>query len=94
MAKRALYIAAYDIRSPRRLAAALQIIKEFATGGQKSAYECFLGHTERRELLQRVEQVIERGEDRFFLLRLNRKPRVHTLGIAVQPQDLDFFYQG
>lgn len=48
MSNRDLYIAAYDISSARRLRAALKLVKGHATGGQKSAYECFLTPAERR----------------------------------------------
>lgn len=94
MSKRTLYLAAYDISAPRRLRRVLGIVKDFATGGQKSAYECFLDKAEKHEILNRVLNSIDPHEDRFFLLRLKEKPRVHVLGIAVQPADPSFFYQG
>lgn len=94
MSKRPLYLVAYDIRNPSRLRHTLEIVKEYATGGQKSAYECYLSRSEREEILYRTDEVIDPEEDNLFLLRLNRHPRVHTLGIAVEPQDLTFFYQG
>ena len=94
MSKRTLYLVAYDIREPSRLRHILEIIKDFATGGQKSAYECYLSSRERSELLDRAGSEIDPGEDRLFLLRLPGTPRVHALGIATSPQDPGFFYQG
>lgn len=94
MSDRDLYITAYDIASPKRLRAALKLVKGHATGGQKSAYECFLTPAERRDLLARLRAVIEPGEDRVLLIRLDPRSRVHTLGIAVAPQDPPFFYCG
>ncbi|NLV30980.1 MAG: CRISPR-associated endonuclease Cas2 [Acidobacteria bacterium] len=94
MEERDLYIAAYDIASPRRMRAALQLVKGHATGGQKSAYECFLTPAERRTLLYRLDAVIEPDEDRVLLIRLDPRSRVHTLGIAEEPQDPPFFYCG
>jgi CRISPR-associated protein Cas2 len=94
MSGRDLYIAAYDICSPRRLRAALKLVKGHATGGQKSAYECFLTPAERRDLLRDLRGVIEPGEDRVLLIRLDPRSRVHTLGIADPPQDAPFFYCG
>ena len=94
MGNRDLYIAAYDISSARRLRAALKLVKRHATGGQKSAYECFLSPAERRDLLDDLRRVIKPGEDRVLMIRLDPRSRVHTLGIAVAPQDLPFFYCG
>ncbi len=94
MSARDLYIAAYDIASDRRLRAALKLIKGHATGGQKSAYECFLTDAERCELLKEMRAVIEPVEDRFLLIRLDPRSRVHTLGIGEAPRDPSFFYFG
>lgn len=94
MSERDLYIAAYDIASAKRLRAALKLVKGHATGGQKSAYECFLTPAERRNLLSDLGSVIEPEEDRFLLIRLDPRSRVHTLGIGEPPQDPPFFYCG
>ena len=42
MSKRALYIATYDVADPTRLRKVHHVVKRFATGGQKSVFECFL----------------------------------------------------
>lgn len=94
MPDRDLYIAAYDIASPRRLRVALKLVKAQAIGGQKSAYECFLTQAERTALLDGMRAVLDRGEDRFLLIRLDPRARVHTLGVAVAPEDPPFFYHG
>ncbi len=94
MATRHLYVAAYDISAPRRLRAAHQVLKAYATGGQKSVFECFLTEAERATLLAEISEVIERGEDSFLLVRLDPRSRVRTLGIAVPPEDTPFFYFG
>ncbi len=94
MTDRNLYIAAYDIASPRRLRAALKLLKGHATGGQKSVYECFLTPGERRQLLDAMREVIRLDEDRFMIIRLDPRSRVHALGIAVEPEDPLLFYHG
>jgi len=94
MIERDLYIAAYDVASPRRLRAVLKLIKQYATGGQKSAYECFLSAWEKRKLLADLREVIDPDEDRVLLIRLDPRSRVHTLGIAEAPSDPLFFYCG
>lgn len=91
---RRLYLAAYDIRCPQRLHAALRVLKGYASGGQKSVFECFLTPRERRELLAEVREVIEPSEDRFLLLPLAGERRVATLGIALAPEDPDYYYVG
>jgi len=91
---RRLYVAAYDICAPRRLRAALQVLKAYATGGQKSVFECFLTPAERTALLAEIEGVIEVAEDSFLLVRLDPRRSVRTLGIAVAPADPPFFYHG
>lgn len=94
MPQRALYIAAYDISDAARLRQALYILKGYATGGQKSVFECFLTQTERQCLLSEVQRVVDADADRFILLQLEQRARVRTLGIAVPPVDPDYFYVG
>jgi CRISPR-associated protein Cas2 len=94
MANRVLYLAAYDVSEPARLRQALHVVKGYATGGQKSVYECFLTDAEREELLGRVRDVIDLDEDRFMLLRVEVRSPVRTLGIAVAPSDPAFYYVG
>ena len=94
MTTRQLYLAAYDISCPRRLRKALYVLRGFASGGQKSVFECFLTPTEKLQLLEEIGAVIEAGEDRFILLKLVGPKSVRTLGKAVPPQDGSFFYVG
>jgi len=93
MKNRQLYIAAYDIRDNKRLRLALRVLRGYASGGQKSVFECFLTPAEKKHLLDEIAQVIA-PEDRFFLLRLDARSRVITLGKAVAPQDGAFYYVG
>jgi CRISPR-associated protein Cas2 len=92
METRSLYLAAYDVADPRRLRAALDLIKGYSTGGQKSVHECFLTEGERAQLLADMALVLEEDEDSFLLLRLDPGARVYTLGIAAQPVDEPYFY--
>lgn len=94
MSRRTLYIAAYDISSPVRLREGLRVLKDYATGRQKSVFECFLSPAEKHTLLSRMGAVIDRAEDRFFLLRLDPRSGVRALGKAVKPEDGDWFYVG
>ena len=58
MKHRDLCIAAYDVADPKRLRAVLKRVKAHATGGQKSAYECFLTQAERQELLADLRGIV------------------------------------
>lgn len=94
MTDRQLYIAAYDVADPRRLKAGLEIVRGYATGGQKSAYECFLSEGEKGQLIYAMSLLLEEDEDRFLLLQLDLRSRVHTLGIGEAPTDTPYFYIG
>ena len=94
MPQRDLYLAAYDISEPRRLSAALKTTRAYATGGQRSVHEIYLTPAERLQLVQDIGALIDPQTDRFLLLRLDPRSRVHTLGKAVAPADPDYFYVG
>jgi CRISPR-associated protein Cas2 len=94
MKKRSLYIAAYDICDNGRLRKALLVLRNYATGGQKSVFECFLTEAEKRQLIAEVQAVIDEDVDRFFLLRLDPRMTVRVLGIALEPADPAYFYVG
>lgn len=94
MPDRQLFLAAYDIAHPRRLKAALEIVRGYATGGQKSVHECFLSEGEKTALLHAMAQLLDETEDRFLLLRLDPRSPVLTLGIADAPVDAPYFYFG
>ncbi len=92
MSHRKLYIAAYDIRCPKRLRKALYVLKGYASGRQKSVFEVFLNTKEKARLLQEVGLILNATEDRFFLLNLSGHRPIATLGIAVPPVDSRFLY--
>ena len=94
MTKRVLYIAAYDVSEPARLRKVHHVVKRFATGGQKSVFECFLTPAEREELLVDVRELLDEDEDRMALLRVEQRTRPMLLGIAVPASDPDFYYVG
>lgn len=89
---RMLYLAAYDVSDPNRLQRALHVLRDYATGGQKSVFECFLDQAEKQALLQAVAGVLNLNEDRFFVVRLDPRSKVQVLGMAVQPVDPSYFY--
>ncbi len=64
---RTLYFVAYDVRHPTRLRKALRVLKDYASGGQKSAFECYLSAGEKNELLERICDVLDLTIDAFVL---------------------------
>lgn len=91
MTQRQLYLVAYDIADPGRLDAVMTCVRAHATGGQKSVYECFLTPAERGVLLADLALLIDEESDRLLLLRLDPRPKVVTLGIAVPPVDPPYY---
>ena len=89
---RRLYLAGYDVTSPRRLRASLPPIKGHATGGQKSLYECFLTEGEKARLVHDMAMVLEEEEDQFLLIGIDPRSRVYALGMANAPIDPSYFY--
>ena len=94
MSKRVLYIAAYDVSAPSRLRRIHRVVKTYATGGQKSVFECFLTPLERSELVGAAKRELNLGEDRFALVRVEERTRPILHGIAVPPIDPSFYYVG
>lgn len=94
MPHRDLYLAAYDVTDSERLQAALHVLKGYASGGQKSVFECFLTVRERSALLGEIRGVLDISTDRFLLLPLPDHRRIRTLGIAIAPSDPEFYYVG
>lgn len=91
---RSLFLAAYDIREPARLRRALRVIKNYACGGQKSAYECWLAEADIPRVLEGMRDVMDSSEDQFALIPLDSRRKTFALGIAVAPTDPTFFYFG
>ncbi len=94
MATRGLYIAAYDVADPNRLRKVHQVVKGYATGGQKSVFECFLSPRERTVLISQVRSIIDERQDRFAILQIQEKTKPILLGIATPVVDPDFYYVG
>ncbi|MDQ6964838.1 MAG: CRISPR-associated endonuclease Cas2 [Mariprofundales bacterium] len=92
--QRHLYLAAYDIADPKRLHRVLTVVKGFATGGQKSVFECWLTPTEKQTLFAATSGAMDQRNDRFFLLRLDPRCQPQLLGLALPPANPYFFYYG
>ena len=91
---RDLYFVAYDIRNPKRLRKVHRFVVGFATGGQKSAFECFLTEAERAALVDGLRRRMNLASDRAHVIRLRRNCSVWTMGRGVPPEDPVFFFVG
>lgn len=91
---RHLFLIGYDIASARRRRHALKCVKGHAIGGQKSLYECWLTAGELQQAMASLRRLIDPAKDRVVFVRLDPRAAVHTLGVAVRPEDGEFFYQG
>ncbi len=91
---RDLYLVAYDIRDPRRLARVLKHVVGYASGGQKSVKECHLSEGERTELVAGLSDLMRLEVDRAHVIRLRTNCAVWTLGVGVPPQDPAFYFVG
>ena len=94
MATTRLYIATYDIADPRRLYRLRQAVRQHATGGQKSVFECFLTSAAHHELTVRALSIIDEGKDRFALLQVEERTKSVLLGTATPAVHPDFQYIG
>lgn len=94
MSSRSLYLAAYDISDSRRRRHIRRTLRSFASGGQKSAFECWLSPADMRALLKDIRGSIDIHCDRFGLLPLDPRRRIITLGKATAPSDPGFLYFG
>ncbi len=92
MLQRKLHLAAYDVSSPTRLRKVLNVVKDYATGGQKSAYECYLTQKEVKQLLHRVASTLNPDEDRFSCVELKQSKATRVLGKAIKPVNKGYFY--
>ena len=93
MPQRDFYLAAYDVSSPRRLAAALALVRGYTTGGQKSVHEVWLTAAEKRAVLADMVHLLDE-EDRFLLLRLDTRSPTQVIGRGQPAANPDYFYIG
>jgi len=91
---RHLFLIAYDISNAPRRCKVLNAVKAHATGGQKSLYECWMSTGELQQAMQSIRRLIDPESDSVFIIRLDPRASVRTLGVAVEPADDDYFYHG
>jgi CRISPR-associated protein Cas2 len=79
---RSLYLVAYDIADPRRLAVVTRAMKAWKVGGQKSFCECWLTPAEQRSVLDQLDELIDPETDRVHLFSLDPRMTPRMAGVA------------
>ncbi len=76
------HLVAWDIACPRRLARVGRAAKGWKTAGQLSVAECQLTAAERQALSARLADLVDPGEDRLHLFRLDPRLGCRLFGVA------------
>lgn len=79
---RSLYLVAYDVADPRRLARVHRFLLGWKVGGQKSFYECWLTPAEVGLVLAGLEEFIDPDEDRVHVFQLDPRMKPKCFGVA------------
>lgn len=79
---RAIYLVAYDVSDPRRLARTGRCVKAHLLCGQKSFAECWMSRPERDALLTRLKNIIDIKTDRLHSFRFDPRQTPVLLGTA------------
>lgn len=82
--QRDLYLIAYDISQPRRLARVTRYMKGWKAAGQKSFCECWLTPAERRNVLAGLADLIDAEKDRIHILQLDPRMQPRLFGCATR----------
>lgn len=89
MAKRRLYLIAYDISDERIRSRARCLLKSYAVGGQKSLFECLFSEYELDVLCGQLAELIH-AEDKLQIALLPEGGLRAYYGCA-RPLDYEFF---
>jgi CRISPR-associated protein Cas2 len=82
MPARDLYLIAYDICDPKRLARVIRHMKGWKAAGQKSFCECWLTPAECERVLGELDTLIDPGSDRVHCLQLDPRMKPRLFGVA------------
>lgn len=89
---RQIYLFVYDIACPKRQAKVRRLLQGYATGAQKSLFECWVTPDERRWLAQQISQIIQ-DDDVVHLFKPSAQ-YLHLLFGCAKPLRYDYFIVG
>jgi CRISPR-associated protein Cas2 len=87
--QRRLYLVCYDIADHKIRHGIHRIVRTYASGGQKSAYECYLSISEQHTLNKLVGIKLEEG-DSFVIQPIIKPNEIRVLGVAIKPINSSF----
>ncbi len=79
---RALYLVAYDVCQPRRLARVSRYFHSFRVAGQKSVPEIWVTPAELAAIQTDLRRLLDAAEDRLQLIALDPRMRPRCMGQA------------
>jgi len=79
---RALYLAAYDVCNPKRLARVCRYLKSWRVAGQKSVPEIWVTPAELQAIRADLDQLLDPDADRIQFLALDPRMTPRCLGQA------------
>lgn len=79
---RTLYLVAYDIADPRRLARACRYFKSWRVDGQKSVPEIWVTPAELQTIRAHLHSLLDLAQDRIQLVALDPRMQPRCLGRA------------
>lgn len=88
---RTLYLICYDITDPKRLYRVAHYLKGYKVDGQKSAYECWVTESEKRQILTELQTLTDPTTDRVHLFQLDPRQQVECFGCATHFTTPGFF---
>lgn len=88
--QRTLYLVAYDIADPRRLARVHRYLLGWKVGGQKSFYECWLTPAELNAVMDELRHLIVPENDRVHLFQLDARMQPKCYGLAQSAKEQTF----
>lgn len=79
---RTLYLVAYDVTDPRRLARVTRYFKSYRVAGQKSVPEIWVTPAELEQIRHDLPELLELDSDRVQVVALDPRMKRHCLGQA------------
>lgn len=79
---RTLYLVAYDVCQPRRLARVTRYFHSYRVAGQKSVPEIWVTAAERSHIEADMARMLQADEDRLQLIALDPRMTPRCMGLA------------
>lgn len=79
---RTLYLVAYDVCEPKRLAKVCRYLTGYKVGGQKSVFEIWATPAELAQIRCGLEKLMDADEDRLHILAIDARTTPRCFGRA------------